>query len=202
MVHVVLSWFAGSLGSMPAAIVVATVLLRLALLPLSLRAYRAENVRTRLAPQLQELRERHGGEPVVLAEKTAELMRREGTGPFAGLVPSLLQAPFVWLLYREFTGGRLRGYGFLGADLSHRLLTEPAMLAGWLVVAALIVVAVWNRRQLPAGTPGLVGALQFATVAFAPFVPLAAGIYLVTTSAWTAAERWVVRARFRSSQQK
>ncbi|MET7392224.1 membrane protein insertase YidC [Dactylosporangium sp. NPDC005572] len=197
-----LSWFAGGLGSMPAAIVVATVLLRVAMLPLSLRAYRAENVRSRLTPQLQALRERHGSEPVVLAEKSAELMRKEGTSPFAGLVPMLLQAPFVWLLYREFTGGRLQGYDFLGSDLSHRLLTEPGMLAGWLVIAALVAVAVWNGRQLPAQTPSFVKALQFGTVAFAPFVPLAAGIYLVTTSAWTAAERWVVRAHFRSSEQK
>ncbi|WP_225848194.1 hypothetical protein [Streptomyces sp. HPF1205] len=32
--------------------------------------------------------------------------------------------------------------------------------------------------------------LPFGTVVFAAFVPLAAGLYLPTTTAWTAAERW------------
>ncbi|MFG2039238.1 membrane protein insertase YidC [Dactylosporangium sp. NPDC048998] len=193
MVHHVLIVLAGVLGSVPAAIVVATLLLRALLLPLSLRAYRAERVRARLAPRIAELRERHSHEPVVLAEKTAALMRGEGSGPFAGLLPSLAQAPFVWLLYREFTGTAMHGHTLLGAELTARLVGHPALVAGWLVVAALAGIALWNVRQLPEGSPRFVRALSFGTVLFAPFVPLAAGLYLVTTGVWTAAERWVLR---------
>jgi YidC/Oxa1 family membrane protein insertase len=45
------------------------------------------------------------------------------------------------------------------------------------------------------GDPGAAAAriapyLSFATVLFAALVPLAAGLYLLTTTAWTAAERW------------
>jgi len=146
--HHVLFGLAGILGSMPAAIVVATMLLRAALLPLSLRAYR---------------------------QKAAGL----------NLLTALVQAPFVWLLYRQFT------HGALGADLTARLIGHPGLLAGWLIVVLLAGIAAWNTRQLPAETPKWLRALPFATVAFAPFVPVAAGIYLVTTGAWTAAERWV-----------
>jgi YidC/Oxa1 family membrane protein insertase len=193
VVHHVLVALSGLLGSMPAAIIAATLLLRAALLPLSLRGYRAERVRTALAPQLAALRDRHAGEPVVLAEKTAELLRAEGSGPFAGLLPALAQAPFVWLLYREFTGPAMRGHGLLGADLTARLVGHPALPAGWLVVAALAAIALWNVRRLPAGTPRLARALSFGTVLFAPFAPLAAGLYLVTSAGWTAVERWVCR---------
>jgi YidC/Oxa1 family membrane protein insertase len=43
---------------------------------------------------------------------------------------------------------------------------------------------------VPAGTPGwLVRVLPFLTVAFAAFVPLAAGVYLVTSVAWSLGER-------------
>ncbi|MEV8512657.1 YidC/Oxa1 family membrane protein insertase [Dactylosporangium sp. NPDC051484] len=184
---------AGLLGSVPAAIVVATLLLRALLLPLSLRVYRAERARARLAPQIAELRERHSHEPVVLAERSTALMRGAGSGPFAGLLPQLAQAPFVWLLYREFTGTAMQGHTLLGADLTARLVTHPALLAGWLVVAALGGIALWNVRQLPEGSPRFVRALSFGTVLFAPFAPLAAGLYLVTTGVWTAAERWVFR---------
>lgn len=193
MVHHVLIALSGLLGSVPAAIVVATLLLRAALLPLSLRGYRAERVRARLAPQLAALRERHAAEPAVLAGKTTALLRAEGSGPFAGLLPGLAQAPFVWLLYREFTGPAMRGHTLLGAELTARLSGHPALLAGWLVVAALAVIAAWNVRQLPAGAPRLARAMSFGTVLFAPFVPLAAGIYLVTSGVWTAVERRIGR---------
>ncbi|MGI5244100.1 YidC/Oxa1 family membrane protein insertase [Dactylosporangium sp. CA-139066] len=194
MLHHVLIMLAGGLGSVPAAIVVATLILRAALLPLSLRGYRAERVRARLAPQLAEIRRRHAQEPAVLAEKTVALMRGEGSGPLAGLLPALAQAPFVWLLYREFTGGAMRGYTLFGADLSARLVAHPGA-PGWVLVAVLAAVAVWNVRQLPRETPRLVKALTFATVAFAPWLPLAAELYLVTSGVWTAAERWICRGR-------
>ena len=77
MVHHVLTALAGVLGSVPAAIVVATLLLRVLLLPLSLRGYRAEGVRARLAPQLAELQQRHGKEPAVLLQRQSELLRAE-----------------------------------------------------------------------------------------------------------------------------
>ncbi|MDG6109195.1 membrane protein insertase YidC [Dactylosporangium aurantiacum] len=193
MLHHVLVLLSTTTGSVAAAIVIATLAVRAALLPLSLRAYRAEKVRARLAPQLTALRERHGKDPVALAEKTAELMRAEGSGPLAGILPTLAQAPVIWLLYREFSGDAVRGHTLLGADLTARLLDHPALPAGWLIVAALAAIAVWNVRQLPAGSPGFVRVLSFGTVAFAALTPVAAGIYLVTSGLWTAVERIVAR---------
>jgi YidC/Oxa1 family membrane protein insertase len=37
--------------------------------------------------------------------------------------------------------------------------------------------------------------LPFGTVVFAAFVPLAAGLYLLTSGTWTAVERAVLRRR-------
>ncbi|GAA0715049.1 membrane protein insertase YidC [Dactylosporangium roseum] len=193
MVHTVLEGLAALLHSMPAAVIVATVLLRAAMLPLSVRAYRAERVRSRLAPQLAALREQHATEPVILAEKTTALLRAEGSGPFAGLLPALAQAPFIWMLYRQFTAPGMHGHTFLGADLTFRLVGHPAVLVGWLVVAALAGIALVNVRQLPAGAPSLVRVLPFGTVAVAAFAPLAAGLYLVTSGLWTTVERWWFR---------
>lgn len=193
MLHHVLVLLASTTGSVAAAIVIATLAVRAALLPLSLRSYRAEKVRARLAPQLAELRERHAKHPAVLADKTTALMRAEGSGPLAGILPMLAQAPVIWLLYREFSGDAVRGHTLLGADLTARLLDHPALLVGWLIVAALAAIAGWNVRKLPAGTPGFVRALSFGTVAFAAFTPVATGIYLVTSGLWTAVERTIAR---------
>src|SRR5262249_11025860 len=52
-----------------------------------------------------------------------------------------------------------------------------------------------GQQGVPAQQQGLAGflmrVLPFATVAFAALVPLAAGLYLLTTTAWAAAERAV-----------
>ena len=49
---------------------------------------------------------------------------------------------------------------------------------------------------VPAVPAGLLGALQFMTAVAAVFVPLAAGIYLLTTAAWTLGQRLVLRRIF------
>jgi YidC/Oxa1 family membrane protein insertase len=43
--------------------------------------------------------------------------------------------------------------------------------------------------------------IPFASVATAAIVPLAAGLYLLTTTAWTLAERTLLRRRFLSATQ-
>jgi len=48
-------------------------------------------------------------------------------------------------------------------------------------------------QEAPAGTAGMVRWLPFVSVAFAAFAPLAAGLYLVTSAAWTLGERAVLR---------
>ena len=40
-------------------------------------------------------------------------------------------------------------------------------------------------------------ALPYVTVVFAAFMPLAAGLYLITTVAWSTAERWLFTRRLR-----
>jgi YidC/Oxa1 family membrane protein insertase len=46
-----------------------------------------------------------------------------------------------------------------------------------------------DQPDQPAGLGLLSRILPYTTVAIAAFVPLAAGLYLLTTTAWTAAER-------------
>jgi YidC/Oxa1 family membrane protein insertase len=53
----------------------------------------------------------------------------------------------------------------------------------------------------PAVPGWLTRALPYATVAFAAFVPLAAGLYLLTTTTWTAAERFVIQRKLLSAGQ-
>jgi YidC/Oxa1 family membrane protein insertase len=254
--HVV-SAFALVLAPLPwglataAAIVLFTLAVRLALLPLSYYAIRGQASQARLAPQVQALRRRHAGHPDRLQRELAALYQREGTGMFAGFLPLLLQLPFLSVMYALFRsaviGGQrnsLLGHDLFGVPLGSHWLSGPgpfsAQGAVFLGLFALLAAAVWlaariarasaarlapkappagprapSRRSGPPGPSaqpggavgGLARVVPLVTLAVAAVMPLAAGLYLLTTTAWAAAERAVlapivrrdVRARSRSA---
>ncbi|MCX5212739.1 YidC/Oxa1 family membrane protein insertase [Kitasatospora sp. NBC_00240] len=195
------------------AIILFTVCVRLALHPLARAAARGEKARTRLAPQVAELNRKHKGKPEKLKEALAELYREEKASPFAGCLPMLVQIPFFSVMYRLFTTPNdLLDHTVLGVPLGMHVSGAhgPAQLAVFgALYAALAAVGYANFRRarrtgLPgsttaAGAPPAPGAallpyLSFGTVLFAALVPLAAGLYLVTTTAWSSAERaWLHR---------
>ncbi|MEY9965387.1 YidC/Oxa1 family membrane protein insertase [Streptacidiphilus sp. MAP12-16] len=192
-----------------AVIIVFTALVRLALHPLARVQVRGERVRARLAPQLKELTRRHKGDPGRLREAQAELYRSEHASPLAGCLPSLLMCPVFAVLYRLFTLHTLSGHAnaLLASTLAgvplgaHVLSALPGQLPVFLVLYALLAVVGFAafrraRRTVDPAAPGaaLLPYLSFGTVLFAAFVPLSAGLYLLTTTAWTVAERMLLRA--------
>lgn len=256
-------WFAAILaplfGGLAAAvaIVVFTMLIRLALVPLSYYAVRGERARGRLLPQVQELQRRHAKDPEQLQRELKALQRAEGTTMYAGCLPLLLQLPFFSVMYRLFLSHSVAGAP--NALLSHRLLAAPlgswwlggagpvsaqgAVFAGLFVLLAVIGVAALRAarrtqaraqaaqaqataaavptattttgragRPAPAPAPAAqtaaadraVGLLSkvmpFGSLLMAAIVPLAAGLYLVTTAAWTLAERAAINRWSRAAQ--
>ena len=198
-----------------AAIVVFTMAVRLLLMPLSLRALRGQAAQARLAPQLVALRRRYGKQPERLQREMAALYKREGTSMFAGFAPLLLQWPFLSVMYLLFrsptvggTANTLLTHDLFGVPLGAHWLSGAGPLdlasaqgAVFVGLFALLAGLCWLSARLgrlmtaqatgaAAGSPGLlVRALPYVTVVIAAFAPLAAGIYLLTTLAWSLAER-------------
>jgi YidC/Oxa1 family membrane protein insertase len=118
------------------AIVVFTVAVRLLLLPFSYYALRGQLAQSRLAPQLQALRQRHRRDPDRLTREVRALYRANGTSMFAGYLPLLLQWPLlsvVYLLFRSGTIGgapnRLLHHHLFTASLGAHWLTSPGPLS-------------------------------------------------------------------------
>jgi YidC/Oxa1 family membrane protein insertase len=205
------------------AIVLITLALRLALIPVGVSQVRAEYTRRRLAPRLQQLQRKYRKNPQLLQQKTLELYTSEKASPLAGILPTLLQAPVLSIVYGLFilptvnghTNGLLTEQLFgvpLGTSLAHLVVTgsfgaDLLVFGGLLLVIG--VVAFGSRRAaLRFATPLADGAapgverlnsvlswLPFLTVVFAALVPLAATVYLTVTTAWTLVERQVLRHR-------
>lgn len=213
------------------AIVAFTMAVRLAVLPLSYYAMRGQHAQARLAPKIQDLRQRYARQPDRLRTEITALYHRERTGVLSGCLPVLLQAPFLSVMYLLFRSPIVDGqpnglltHNLFGAPLgSHWLAgagplsTQGAVFAGIFLLLTLIgwlhartlssampppaagTLTAGTDRQ-PTAQPGgaftaLTKLAPYFTVVIAAFVPLAAGLYLVTTTAWTLAERTVLRRR-------
>ncbi|MEV5749377.1 membrane protein insertase YidC [Actinoallomurus sp. NPDC052308] len=193
------------------AIVVFTAGIRLALLPLSRRQAAAGRARLRLAPQVEALRRRHRDDPVRAHQEVTALYRAEGTSMFAGIGPALLQMPVFTVVYRLFLSPAVGGHANLllantlfGVPLGSRWLLSPGAFGphGLVFLALFLLLAVvawWTSRRMYAGQPVPAGPLgramrllPFGTVAVAAYVPLAAGLYLLTSTAWSTAERAIL----------
>jgi len=183
------------------AIVVFTLGVRLLLHPLARSAARGERTRAALLPEIRALQEKHGRDRDRLAAEMTKLQQESGTSLFAGCLPMLLQLPFFMVMYRLFTTATIGGEpnSLLGATLLGTPLGAHGLAGGPLVfvIAAGLAVVAWFsvRLQPKAEVPGgkLLRLLPYGTVLATLVVPQAAGIYLLTTTAWSVAERALLR---------
>lgn len=213
-------------ASTAAAIILFTALVRLAVHPLSRAAARGQKARTRLQPQIAELRKKHGKNPERMQKALMELHKEEQVSPLSGCLPSLFQMPAFFLLYHLFSSTRiggeaneLLGHQLLGAPLGerwHHALAEGGVFGGQGLVylglfAIVAIVATFNyrrtKRQMalnpvtpttgPDGQPvpgmgamaKVMPLMSFFTLFTVAVVPLAAALYVVTSTTWTAIER-------------
>lgn len=211
--HAVLMALAGLLepfigvSSAAAAVVLVTVLVRIALIPVGVSQAKAERTRARLAPQLADLRRRHGANPERLQRETMALYAAEGTSPFAGCLPLLIQAPIVGVIYALFILPTIAGHPnalleqtFLGVPLGSSLagsivsgtLAPGALIVFGVVIAAIAVVGEVTRRvfrvQLPGSTdaaaaspPGLPAAQRL--IGLAQFITAVIAVFVPLAAA-------------------
>lgn len=237
-------------GGAVAAIIALTLLVRLAVHPLTRAAVRGERSRLRLAPRVTEIRRRYAGNLPQLRTELTALYKRENLSPFAGFLPLLVQAPIFLVLYAAFrdshgplAGAHLFGvplatHAFAAAGIAHfatygvlfvalaalawlssrraaRLMTANTAMTSNATVASSRAVAPsrtsGSRRTLTAdrtatssrsavdtasveATVTKLGRIMpYALLISAVVLPLAAVIYLVTTTAWSTIENAALR---------
>ena len=177
---------AGSL-SVALAIVLFTLLVRLTISPLTYLQVRSGRRRAALAPELAGLRDKHAQDPRTLAAETLALQRANGIGPFAGLLPGLLQAPFFMVMYR--VAYHAPAGALFGVPLAAHLAAGLPVFAVLLVVAGTVA---WRTTRRAADLPAqlaLMRYLPYLTVLTVAWLPLAGALYLVTSTSWTAIEQ-------------
>jgi len=163
-----------------AGIILITIAVRLLVSPLTFRALRGQAAQSRLAPEVQRLRQRYGKQPDRFQRELTALYQREGTSAFAGFAPLLAQWPVfsvLYLLFRSPTvaGGpnRLLSRSVLGVPLGSHWLSGAGLLSPhdvvFIAVLAALAAACWlaarvARRALPQPAPAGLTASSGETV--------------------------------------
>lgn len=137
------------------AIILLTVMIRLALVPSMNKAYKSQRELKALQPKMDEIRQKYSKEEQ--AQKTMELYKEHQVNPFGSCLPLLIQLPIIWVLYRVFQVGldtsrfdllysfmpkpEAVNTMFLGIDLAH-----PDKYALPIIVGLLQLYQMWQMQ--------------------------------------------------------
>ena len=95
------------------AIVIVTIVIRLAVYPLYRTQIRSQRAMQELGPAMDELKKKYGKDRQRFAEEQMKLYKEKGVNPAAGCVPLLLQLPLLFALYSAIVQ--------LGCGLGHSI---------------------------------------------------------------------------------
>jgi YidC/Oxa1 family membrane protein insertase len=96
---VLLSFLYDLVRSYGLAIILLTVLVRVVLLPLTIRQTRSMQEMQKLQPKIKELQRKYKGNRQKVAEETQKLYREHQVNPLGGCLPLLLQLPVFFALF-------------------------------------------------------------------------------------------------------
>ena len=96
------------------AIILLTLLVKIAFFPLTKKGSEATIRMQALSPKIKELQEKHKGNPQKLNAEMANFYKQEGYNPLSGCLPMLLQIPIFFAMYSLFNNHfDLRGAMFI-----------------------------------------------------------------------------------------
>ena len=104
-----------TVGNMGGAILLMTVLIKLAMFPLANKSYHSMSKMKKLQPQMQALQARFAEDKPRLQQEMMAMYKREKVNPVSGCLPMLIQIPVFFALYKVlFVTIEMRHAPFIG----------------------------------------------------------------------------------------
>jgi YidC/Oxa1 family membrane protein insertase len=182
------------------SIVGMTVIVRLAILPLTIKGIRSMNALRELQPQMKKIQEKHKDDRQRMNQEMMRFYRENKVNPFSSCLPLLLQIPVFLALF----------YLLRGAEFRDRLTPESQ---DWLFIsnlaeketglALIVLIVLYVGSQMGASLVMTVTAdktqqrimllLPLVFAAIIPSFPAGLIVYWITTNFWTLGQQVVVR---------
>ncbi len=116
-VFVPLFGFLSKFMSLGITIIVFTILIKIAMSPITFKSFLSQAKMKVLRPEIAELGEKFKKDPMKKQQETMKLYNKAGVNPMAGCIPALIQIPFVYASFQFFPSAiQLRQQGFLWAE--------------------------------------------------------------------------------------
>jgi YidC/Oxa1 family membrane protein insertase len=183
------------------AIVGMTVIVRLAIVPLTIRQIKAMNALRELQPQIKEIQEKFKDDRQRMNQEMMKFYRENKVNPLSSCLPLLLQLPVFIALFQLLRSD----------EFANKVAADPPV--GWLFINDLtekatgaemvILIALYVGSQMGASLVMSVTAdktqqriFLLLPLAFIPFIisfPAGLVLYWITTNFWTFGQQVVVR---------
>lgn len=82
------------------AIFIYTLIIKLVLLPLTIKQTRSTAKMSELQPKVKQIQDKYKNDPQKSQEMLMQLYKKEGVSPFSGCLPLLIQFPLIIAMYR------------------------------------------------------------------------------------------------------
>jgi len=145
----------GITGDYGFAIILLTVMFRVALIPLTLKQTRSMYEMQRIQPKIKELQQKYKNDKEKLQEETLKFYQENKVNPFGGCLPMLLQMPIFIALFQVLGGTAEKPGEFMEYLSTLEPATQEAARAFWIILPDLTSTpkAVWEMSALPEVIP-------------------------------------------------
>ena len=186
------------------AIVAMTFIVRLALLPLSLRGIRSMRRMQVVAPKIQELKEKYKDDPQRFQRETMDLYKKEGVNPFSSCLPFILQIPFFIAIYQLLRGDTFQadveaspppGFLFVKSVIESPHGAELIVLI-ILFVTTTAASVLLTTAMSPTANPSQRYLMMLFPLIVVPFIinaPAGLAVYWIATNIFSLGQQWVVQ---------
>lgn len=219
-IFVFLQQIEGVVGDWGLAIIVLTVLVRLALMPLTMKQTKSMYELQRIQPKIKELQKKYANDKEKLQEETLKFYQDNKVNPFGGCLPMLLQMPLLFALYSVLGGtegrpglmmdylsdsGEVGRFFFLIPDIARTpgmVFRTDGILAvvPYVVLVALFGLSVWLPQALMPGErqQKMIGLYMGVMMLFFGWsAPAGVLLYWDTSSVWQVVQQQLMMARLK-----
>lgn len=197
------------------AIILLTILIKLILHPISVKAINSQKSLQQLQPQLKEVQEKYKNDKEKQTREILAIYKKEKINPFSGLFLALIQLPILIALYKVFWRGLdpkelTNLYGFVNnpgiIDFVFVHLIDLSKPNFYLAVLAGVMQFIQTKMLLPKKEKTAGKEVEFSDIMqkqmtyFFPFftviillgLPSALGLYWIISSAFAVAQQYFI----------
>ena len=185
----------GFLGNWGWAIIIVTILIKLAFFKLSETSYRSMANMRKLSPRLKSLKERYGDDRKKLNQAMMEMYKKEKINPLGGCLPIAVQIPvFIALYWVLLESVELRQAPFMLwiQDMSS---PDPYYILPLLMGATMLIQQRLNPAPLDPIQAKVMMMLPIVFTVFFAFFPSGLVLYWVVNNTLSIGQQWAITRR-------